>query len=117
MFGKNFFRIFLILFAFSDFSSLKKEKMGAKMGGMEENRSKSGQKNGRMVSLDALRGLDMLFIIGLDALVYRLAPLYPDSSAWRMIREQMGHRAWEGMTVYDMIFPPFVFLAGVSMSF
>lgn len=91
--------------------------MGARMGGMEENRSKSGQKNGRMVSLDALRGLDMVFIIGLDALVYRLAPLYPDSAAWRMIREQMGHRAWEGLTVYDMIFPLFVFLAGISMSF
>ncbi len=51
------------------------------MGGMEGNRSKSGQKSGRMVSLDALRGLDMLLIIGLDALVYRLAPLYPDSAA------------------------------------
>ncbi len=29
----------------------------------------------------------------------------------------MGHRAWEGLTVYDMIFPLFVFLAGISMSF
>lgn len=87
------------------------------MRAMEEKRSKKGSKSGRMVSLDALRGLDMLFIIGLDALVYRLAPLYPDSAAWRMIREQMGHRAWEGLTVYDMIFPLFVFLAGISMSF
>lgn len=87
------------------------------MGGMEEKRSKKELKSGRMVSLDALRGLDMMFIIGLDALVYRLAPLYPDSAAWRMIREQMGHRAWEGLTVYDMIFPLFVFLAGISMSF
>lgn len=87
------------------------------MGEMEEKKSKNGQKSGRMVSLDALRGLDMLLIIGLDALVYRIAPLYPDNRVWQTIREQMGHRAWEGLTVYDMIFPLFVFLAGVSMSF
>ena len=117
MFGKNFFRTFLILFAFSDFSSLKKAKMRAKMGEMEENRSKNEPKSGRMVSVDALRGLDMLFIIGLDALVYRLAPLYPDNAAWRLIREQMGHRVWEGLTLYDTVFPLFVFLAGISMSF
>ncbi len=79
--------------------------------------SKKEPKNGRMVSLDALRGLDMLFIIGLDTLVYRLAPLYPDNRAWQTIREQMGHSPWEGMTVYDMIFPLFVFMAGISMSF
>lgn len=91
--------------------------MGAKMAGMEEKENKKGQKSGRMVSIDALRGLDMLFIIGLDALVYRLAPIYPDNAAWQMIREQMGHRAWEGLTVYDMVFPLFVFLAGISMSF
>lgn len=117
MFGKNFFRTFLILFVFSDFSSLKKAKMRAKMGEMEENRSKNEPKSGRMVSVDALRGLDMLFIIGLDALVYRLAPLYPDNAAWRLIREQMGHRVWEGLTLYDTVFPLFVFLAGISMSF
>lgn len=87
------------------------------MGGMEENRSKREPKSGRMVSVDALRGLDMLFIIGLDALVYRLAPLYPDNAAWRLIREQMGHRVWEGLTLYDTVFPLFVFLAGISMSF
>lgn len=87
------------------------------MGGMEVNRSKKSTKSGRMVSLDALRGLDMLLIIGLDSLIYRLAPLFPDNEAWQIIREQMGHRAWEGLTVYDMVFPLFVFLAGISMSF
>lgn len=59
----------------------------------------------------------MLLIIGLDALVYRLAPLYPSNRTWQIIREQMGHSVWEGMTVYDMIFPLFVFMAGISMSF
>lgn len=84
---------------------------------MEVNLSKNEPKSGRIVSLDALRGLDMLFIIGLDALVYRLAPLFPDNRTWQAIREQMGHCAWEGITVYDMIFPLFVFIAGMSMSF
>ncbi len=70
----------------------------------------------RITSLDALRGLDMLVIIGVDALVYRLAPLYPDSSFMQLLRLQMGHCVWEGLRVYDLVFPLFVMMAGISMS-
>lgn len=87
------------------------------MAEMGVNLSKEEPKRDRIVSLDVLRGLDMLFIIGLDTLVYQLARLYPDNRAWQTIREQMGHSAWEGMTLYDTIFPLFVFMAGMSMSF
>lgn len=71
----------------------------------------------RLSSLDALRGLDMLLIMGLDALVYRLSPLFADNAYVQEIRRQMGHVEWEGLVVYDMVFPLFVFIAGISMSF
>lgn len=71
----------------------------------------------RLLSLDALRGLDMLLIIGVDALVYSLAPLFPESGFWCTLREQMGHCAWEGLRIYDLVFPLFVMMAGISMNF
>lgn len=70
----------------------------------------------RLGSLDALRGLDMAIIIGLDGLTYALAAQFPESPFWQGAREQMGHVWWEGLALYDVIFPLFVFLAGVSMS-
>lgn len=69
----------------------------------------------RLLSVDALRGADILIIAGVDTLVYRLAPLFPHSGFMRGLREQMGHVAWEGLAAYDLVFPLFVFLAGVSL--
>lgn len=69
----------------------------------------------RLLSLDALRGADILVIAGLDALVYRLAPLFPQNNFMQGLRAQMGHVAWEGLAAYDLVFPLFVFLAGVSL--
>ncbi len=73
--------------------------------------------NGRLHSLDALRGLDMLCIAGLELLVWALAFTFPGVPALQWCAKQFGHCAWEGLTLYDCIFPLFVFLAGVSMSF
>lgn len=69
----------------------------------------------RLLSLDALRGADILIIAGLDTLVYRITPLFPHSGVMQGLRAQMGHVAWDGLTVYDMVFPLFVFLSGVSL--
>ncbi len=72
---------------------------------------------GRLSSLDALRGLDMLCIAGLELLVLALAQANPGSGSLQWLRQQFGHCAWEGLRLYDLIFPLFTFLAGVSMSF
>lgn len=71
----------------------------------------------RLTSLDALRGLDMLIIIGIDALVYALYPVSGGGEAWKFIREQMGHAPWVGLRLYDCVFPLFVFMAGMAMCF
>lgn len=70
----------------------------------------------RLASLDALRGFDMFWIIGGDALVVSWA----DLSHWRVANlaaGQMEHVAWDGFHLYDLIFPLFVFLSGVAMPF
>jgi predicted acyltransferase len=70
----------------------------------------------RLVSLDALRGFDMFWIIGGDAFIRALMK-WGDWSFSPAVIEQFEHVEWEGFRFYDMIFPLFVFLAGVSMPY
>ena len=74
------------------------------------------EKNRRLLSLDALRGFDMFFIMGGGALLLSLSSFLPDNIS-AVIAEQMGHKEWHGFAFYDLIFPLFLFLAGVSFPF
>ena len=74
------------------------------------------EKNRRLLSLDALRGFDMFFIMGGGALLLSLSSFLPDSIS-AVVAEQMGHKEWHGFAFYDLIFPLFLFLAGVSFPF
>jgi len=70
----------------------------------------------RLHSLDALRGFDMFWIIGGGHWMQALAELTGWSIAiWGAV--QMEHMAWDGFRFYDMIFPLFLFIAGVAMPF
>lgn len=70
----------------------------------------------RLASLDALRGFDMFFIMGGDALFLSLGALFP-GTFFEVAGRQMMHTAWHGFTFEDLIFPLFLFLAGVSFPF
>ena len=67
----------------------------------------------RLVSLDALRGFDMFWILGADSLVYALHELSP-SAVTTFLAEQLDHAEWQGFHFYDLIFPLFVYMMGVS---
>ncbi|MGA2243867.1 MAG: heparan-alpha-glucosaminide N-acetyltransferase domain-containing protein [Verrucomicrobiota bacterium] len=67
----------------------------------------------RLVSLDALRGFDMFWILGADSFVYALHKL-SDNTVTRFFAAQLEHAEWEGFHFYDLIFPLFVFIMGVS---
>src|SRR3954454_23913792 len=67
----------------------------------------------RLYSLDALRGFDMFWIMGAEEIFHGLAKA-TGSSFWKGISTQFTHPAWNGFHVYDLIFPLFLFLAGVS---
>ena len=70
----------------------------------------------RLESLDALRGFDMLWIIGLEQAIRGFCVLFPGGQDWWLAR-QFHHVPWDGLAFYDTIFPLFIFIAGVSFPF
>ncbi len=74
------------------------------------------QKPQRLQSLDALRGFDMFFLMGGDMILIALAVLFP-CPFFQTIAEQTEHVAWHGLAFEDMIFPVFLFIAGISFPF
>jgi len=70
----------------------------------------------RLLSLDALRGFDMFWILGADAL-FQAAGNLSSSAPVKFLAGQLDHKAWAGFAFYDLIFPLFVFIAGVSLVF
>jgi predicted acyltransferase len=72
---------------------------------------------GRIASVDALRGFDMFWIIGADALVQALNKLSNGNPVIATLADQLEHVQWEGFHFYDLIFPLFVFIVGVSIVF
>ena len=63
-------------------------------------------KPARMLSLDALRGLDIAFMI-----------LVNNNGDERHAYWALKHAAWNGFTPTDLVFPTFLFLVGVSTVF
>ena len=68
----------------------------------------------RLQSLDALRGFDMLFIMGFASLVVAVCGLWPNAVT-ESIASQMGHASCDGFTHHDTIYPLFLFNAGSQM--
>lgn len=70
----------------------------------------------RLMSIDALRGFDMFWIVGAEGLVRSLERI-SDTGAVHVVANQLHHKAWAGFAFYDLIFPLFVFIVGVSLVF
>lgn len=68
----------------------------------------------RLMSLDALRGFDMFWILGGEALFGGLLIL-TGWAGWQWGDEQMHHSQWHGFQFYDLIFPLFIFLSGMAL--
>lgn len=83
---------------------------------MATNTSTSAIDTQRLTSLDALRGFDMFWILGADSFVYALHEM-SDNPVVHFFATQMSHCEWEGFHFYDLIFPLFVFIMGVSTVF
>lgn len=58
----------------------------------------------------------MFWILGADEVGHALAKTW-DIAPLRFISGQLDHEAWAGVHFYDLIFPLFVFIAGVSIVF
>ena len=67
---------------------------------------KSGSASHRLVSVDVFRGLLVAGMV-----------LVTNAGDWNHVYWPLKHADWNGSTPTDMIFPSFLFLAGVSMTF
>ena len=80
---------------------------------LEENGPATKGAPERLRSLDVLRGFDMFWIIGGKAVILALAAVFSvDLSEW--LEHRLHHPEWHGFEPYDLIFPLFLFIAGVS---
>jgi uncharacterized membrane protein len=97
------------------------------------------EKRVRLQSLDALRGFDMFWIIsgegifhGIASVIKQKYTLPQNNYDWQIgvndnvsftekifvgISNQLHHSPWNGFTFYDLIFPLFIFIAGISMPY
>lgn len=67
----------------------------------------------RLLCVDALRGFDMLWIIGGGDVIITLAKAYPNSFL-NTLAEHFDHQ-WGQFHFYDIIMPLFMFIVGVVM--
>lgn len=70
----------------------------------------------RVASIDALRGFDMIWIIGGDQVIHALHTAIPGHIT-ASLSQQFEHVPWQGFHFYDLIFPLFLFLVGVVLPF
>ena len=74
----------------------------------------------RLVSLDALRGFNFVWILGGDGAMLALAEISRGkgnaiSAVGEFFGSQLTHVPWEGFRFYDLVFPLFIFITGVSI--
>ncbi|KAA9036528.1 DUF5009 domain-containing protein [Ginsengibacter hankyongi] len=67
----------------------------------------------RLYSLDALRGFDMFWIMGAEEVFHSMAKA-TNAPFWMVLSNQFTHPEWNGFHFYDLIFPLFLFIAGVA---
>ncbi|NUM56849.1 MAG: DUF1624 domain-containing protein [Candidatus Hydrogenedentes bacterium] len=70
----------------------------------------------RMLALDVLRGFTMFWIIGSDSM-HGAFKAISETGVAGFFANQFEHRRWEGFVFYDLIFPMFIFIIGISLVF
>ena len=75
----------------------------------------------RIVSLDALRGFNFIWILGGEGAVLAIAAICDDKgtileAVGDFLRAEISHARWQGFTFYDFVFPLFVFITGVAIT-
>jgi len=74
----------------------------------------------RIGSIDALRGMNMFWLFGVNAAAAALAEMTSGkgptlSAVGNFLGSQFVHVAWQGLHFYDLIFPLFIFVTGISI--
>jgi predicted acyltransferase len=72
---------------------------------------------GRLVSLDALRGFDMFWIIGGGATLQKMIEASKNVFFTEKILPHFSHVGWVGFHGWDLIMPLFLFMVGAALPF
>src|SRR5260221_9863958 len=75
---------------------------------------------GRLVSLDAYRGLIMILMISAGLQIGKVVQLFDATAGWQHLHTRMWdhlafqteHTAWTGCSLWDLIQPSFMFMVG-----
>lgn len=70
----------------------------------------------RLASLDILRGFDLFLLLFVGPMVSALAAV-SDAEWTTALAYHFDHAAWDGLRMWDLVMPLFMFMAGVSMPF
>jgi predicted acyltransferase len=70
----------------------------------------------RILSVDVLRGFDMFWLVGGTGLALAIVKLF-GGRVQEILLPQFDHCEWIGFTFYDLIFPLFEFVMGMSLVF
>ena len=71
--------------------------------------------NNRLFSLDALRGLDMLFLCVVQPIIMVAAGNFGFADPETHPFMRTFHHYWGGFTAYDLIMPLFIFMSGAAV--
>jgi predicted acyltransferase len=69
----------------------------------------------RLLSLDAMRGFDMFWLIGGDFLVKALVAWLGWAPLTAAAEREMQHPVWSGFRWWDVIMPTFIFISGATL--
>ena len=73
--------------------------------------------NKRLLSLDVLRGLDLFMLVALQP-VLRAVLIELDCAVLNdTLLYQFDHAEWEGLRIWDIVMPLFLFMSGVTMPY
>ena len=67
----------------------------------------------RLASLDILRGFDLFLLLFVGPMVSSLAAV-SDAEWTNSLAYHFDHAAWDGLHMWDLVMPLFMFMAGVS---
>ena len=70
----------------------------------------------RLESLDALRGFDLVMLVVLEDLVFKMRPAV-NADWYNTFLLGFTHKEWEGFSPWDLVMPLFMFMSGVTIPY
>jgi predicted acyltransferase len=71
--------------------------------------------NGRLVSLDVMRGMIMILLCGESCMLYEAIRHINGAQPMGGLINQFFHHPWHGLHFWDLVQPAFMFMAGAAM--